>query len=221
MLLFTNFPPIAPRLACSGKTTVVTSMANPQQAVTRSGMKLNLNFTEPIRDLEKFSRRLDEDQDLKKWCEEACEERIFYQKAADPDLPQEMEVDICYKCFDVTKAHLEFVKFNYNVATQEPLYPEFKIGNGEGIVCRDCYAYLGTRIEFELEYTSLYLKRFKLMYGGNIGFNYNITIDDPTFPPFWESNYEKFPEEEVRNCKKLTVTPFFSNSSLHSFLAGT
>ncbi|GMH64345.1 hypothetical protein TrST_g2472 [Triparma strigata] len=188
----------------SGKTTVVTSMANPQQAVTRSGMKLNLNFTEPIRDLEKFSRRLDEDQDLKKWCEEACEERIFYQKAADPDLPQEMEVDICYKCFDVTKAHLEFVKFNYNVATQEPLYPEFKIGNGEGIVCRDCYAYLGTRIEFELEYTSLYLKRFKLMYGGNIGFNYNITIDDPTFPPFWESNYEKFPEEEGPGALKIT-----------------
>ncbi|GMH93073.1 hypothetical protein TL16_g12530 [Triparma laevis f. inornata] len=193
----------------SGKTTVTTSMANPQKAVTRSGMKLNLNFTEPIRDPEKlrqqkFSRKLDEDQDLKKWCESACQERAYYQKEALPDETQEMEVDICYKCFDVTKAHLEFVKFNYDVATQKPLYPEFKIGNGEGIVCRDCYAYLGTRIEFELEYTSLYLKRFKLMYGGNIGFNYNITIDDPSFPPFWESNYEKFPEEEGPGALQIT-----------------
>lgn len=99
-------------------------MTNPQKAITRSGMKLNLNFTEPIRDPEKlrqqkFSRKLDEDQDLKKWCESACQERVYYQKEALPDETQEMEVDICYKCFDVTKAHLEFVKFNYDVATQK------------------------------------------------------------------------------------------------------
>lgn len=42
------------------------------------------------------------------------------------------------------------------------------------------------------------------MYGGNIGFNYNITIDDPSFPPFWESNYEKFPEEEGPGALQIT-----------------
>ena len=53
----------------------VTTKANPQSVVSRSGMKLALNFTEAIRDTEGFSRRLEDDANLKKWCEDACKER--------------------------------------------------------------------------------------------------------------------------------------------------
>lgn len=48
------------------------------------------------------------------------------------------------------------------------------------------------------------------MYGGHIGFNYNITIDDPTFPPFWENEYHKFdPDEEPDGPGPLRITPEF------------
>jgi len=188
----------------TGHYRLFTTKANPQSVVSRSGMKLALNFTEAIRDTEGFSRRLEDDANLKKWCEDACKEREYYRKEASVEELAEMEVDICYKCVDFSKAHKEIINFNFDSHTMAPLYPEFNIGNGEGIVCHDCYAYLGTRIDFELEYTSLYVKRFKLMYGGHIGFNYNVTIDDPTFPPFWETNYEKFPEPDGPGALKIT-----------------
>ena len=57
-----------------------------------------------------------------------------------------MEVDICYKCVDFSKAHKEIINFNYDSHTMAPRYPKFNVGNGEGVVCHDCYAYLGTRI---------------------------------------------------------------------------
>ena len=93
-----------------------------------------------------------------------------------------IQIDLCYKCFDLTKANYEKVRFNWDTLKKSPIYPEFKLGNGEGVVCHNCFAYFGTQIDFELEFTSAYLKRFKVTYGGTIGMNYNITLDDPTFP---------------------------------------
>ncbi len=42
-------------------------------------------------------------------------------------------------------------------------------------------------------------------YGGAIGFNYNITIDDPQFPPFWASEYATLKPPEGPGV--LTIRP--------------
>jgi hypothetical protein len=85
-------------------TRVLTKKVHPQSTVKASSMRLALNFTEAkVRP----SRELANDENLAFWCEEACNERSYYEKknsdmAADGD-PAAMDLRICDKCFEVTK----------------------------------------------------------------------------------------------------------------------
>lgn len=149
----------------TGSSRVTTARAHPQQMVSRSGMKLALNLTDS--EVRLPARKLEEDWELKAWCEEACLSKKYYRTT--PDAETGMFINVCDKCFEVTKTFFNYVTFNWDKEKQKPMYEKFDIGNGKGIVCHDCFAYLGTQLEFEFEYTPLYLKHFKVAYGGAIG----------------------------------------------------
>ena len=125
-------------------TRVLTRRAHPQEMVSRSAMKLALNFTD--QEIKLPARHLEEDWELKAWCEEACSEKKYYRTT--PDENTGTFINVCDKCFEVTKTFFNYVTFNWDKEKQKPMYEEFDIGNGKGIVCHDCFAYLGTQLEF-------------------------------------------------------------------------
>ena len=63
-----------------GVRKLTTTAAHPQETLARSYMRMDLNFTE---EKPMPARRLENDEDLKDWCKDACLSRSYYEKDGD------------------------------------------------------------------------------------------------------------------------------------------
>ena len=91
-------------------------------------------------------------------------------------------MDLCGGCAQISKS-FDFLNFNYDT-TSGGAAEEINIGNG--IMCKDCWAHLGSFINFEVKvatsyYGTLSLTHAKASCGGNVGFNMDMEINDPAF----------------------------------------
>ena len=153
---------------------------HPQEAVADARMSMSMNFTKlaPVPHRERSrDRRLDA------FCDESCKVHEYY---SDVEGANDL-VNICDQCFEYKK-QWSALNFNWDDQERKAAIPEFNLVGGEGVTCKDCYAYIGSSMELEFAFSGLSVTHFKVSVGGEYAFNYNIQLDNPTFPVFYHQS---------------------------------
>mmetsp|Transcript_39759 Transcript_39759/g.62188 ORF Transcript_39759/g.62188 Transcript_39759/m.62188 type:complete len:866 (-) Transcript_39759:305-2902(-) len=157
--------------------------ADPSAMIKGGDMKANLKYTGSGADKGPL-RRLDDE-----YCEEWCAAGWAWGGTeTDDDGGQTIWCASWWGgkgCYEYTWS-LEVINFNFDTETQSAEqvydlsnYTTADSGEVSGIVCQECYAYLGAEFVLEIQWWSYSIRHFKVYMGGGTAFRVDLDVEEP------------------------------------------